>query len=86
MRAVVNGSGKKNDIRQSEARSSKQRLKGENIYREKGSASIVTENGGHTPEKIFTAWTCIIASSHRWAKNVYTNMYCGASTTAHRRG
>ena len=51
-RAVVNGGGKKkNDIRQSEARSSKQRFKGKNIYREKGGASIVTENGGHTPGK-----------------------------------
>jgi hypothetical protein len=57
-RAVVNGRSKKNDIRQSEARSSKQRLKGENRYREKGSASIVTENGGHTPEKKNTAWSC----------------------------
>ena len=49
-RAVVNGRGKENDIGQSEARSSKQRLKRREQIPRKGSASIVTENGEHTPE------------------------------------
>jgi len=63
MRAVVKGGVRREerkksvDIRQSEARSSKQRLKGGNRYREKGGASIVTEEWLTYPEKS-TAWTC----------------------------
>jgi hypothetical protein len=50
---VKGGIKKKNfvDIKQCEARSSKQRLKEENRYREEGSAKIiVTKNDSHSPE------------------------------------
>jgi hypothetical protein len=57
-RAVVNGKGKKkNDIRQSEARSSKQRLKGENRY-EKKAAQVSLQRMADIPQRKNTAWSC----------------------------
>jgi hypothetical protein len=54
-RAVINGRGKKNDIRQSEARSSKQRFEKARTDTEKKAAQVSLQRMADIPRKKFTA-------------------------------